>query len=41
MVEITEQVVSLPVPGSDVLTSALREGGQRMLAAAIQAEADE
>lgn len=41
MAEVTQSTVSLPVPFTDVLTETLRQGAQRMLATAIQAEVDE
>lgn len=41
MSEVTENVVSIPVPSVDMLTDVLRQGAQRMLASAIQAEVEE
>lgn len=41
MSEATREVLSLPVPGvADMLTSVLREGAQRMLTQAIEAEVE-
>jgi transposase-like protein len=41
MIEVNENAVTLPVPSSDLLSDVLRQGAQRMLAAAVQAEVDD